>query len=112
MLGLAYTLDASGLRTGIAESGQINRTVTYAYDGTKRLTSESVVQLGNDRRTSWAYDKTGNRLTQVKSLGPRGSPTGTASTAYVYDANDRLETETLSLSGTVAVAWSSATYLL
>ncbi|WP_386067933.1 putative Ig domain-containing protein [Tahibacter sp. UC22_41] len=109
LLGLAYTLDASGLRTGIAESGQVNRTVTYAYDGIKRLSSESVVQLGNDRRTSWTYDKTGNRLTQTKQLGPSGSPTGTASTAYVYDANDRLDTETLSLSGTVPGAAAGTT---
>ena len=109
LLGLAYTLDASGLRTGIAETGTIDRTVTYAYDGIKRLTSESVVQLGNDRRTGWTYDKTGNRLTQTKQLGPTGSPTGTASTAYVYDANDRLDTETLSLSGTVPGATAGTT---
>jgi RHS repeat-associated protein len=67
----------------------------------KRLTNETVVQLGNDRRTSWTYDRTGNRLTQTKSVGPASSPTGTATTTYVYDANDRLETETLTLSGTV-----------
>jgi RHS repeat-associated protein len=109
LLGLAYTLDASGLRTGIAETGTTNRTVTYAYDGIKRLTSESVVQLGNDRRTSWTYDKTGNRLTQTKSLGPSGSPTGTATTTYVYDANDRLDTETLNLSGTVPGATAGTT---
>ncbi|WP_257387797.1 putative Ig domain-containing protein, partial [Tahibacter caeni] len=109
LLGLAYTLDASGLRTGITETGQVDRTATYAYDGIKRLTSESVVQLGHDRRTSWTYDKTGNRLTQTKQLGPTGSPTGTATTAYVYDANDRLETETLSLSGTVPGAVAGTT---
>jgi RHS repeat-associated protein len=95
------TLDASGLRTGIAETGQIDRQVAYTYDGVKRLTSESVTQLGNDRRTSWTYDRTGNRLTQTKSVGPASSPTGTATTSYVYDANDRLETETVTLSGSV-----------
>jgi len=109
LLGVAYTLDASGLRTGIAETGQIARTVTYTYDGVKRLTSESVVQLGNDRRTSWTYDRTGNRLTQTKSMGPVGSPTGTATTAYVYDANDRLETEAVTLSGTVPGAVAGTT---
>jgi len=110
LLGVAYTLDASGLRTGITETGQINRSVAYSYDGVKRLTSETVTQLGNDRTTNWTYDRTGNRLTQTKSLGPVGSPTGTASTTYVYDANDRLETESLTLSGTVpgAVAGTTA----
>jgi RHS repeat-associated protein len=109
LLGVAYTLDASGLRTGITETGQIDRSVAYTYDGVKRLTSESVVQLGNDRRTSWTYDRTGNRLTQTKSMGPVGSPIGTASTAYVYDANDRLETEALTLSGTVPGAVAGTT---
>jgi RHS repeat-associated protein len=109
LLGMAYTLDPSGLRTGITETGQIDRTVSYTYDGVKRLTSESVIQLGNDRRTNWTYDRTGNRLTQTKSLGPVGSPTGTATTAYVYDANDRLETEALTLSGTVPGATSGTT---
>ncbi len=109
LLGVAYTLDASGLRTAITETGQIERTVSYGYDGVKRLTSETVTQLGNDRRTSWTYDRTGNRLTQTKSLGPVGSPTGTASTAYVYDANDRLETEAVTLSGTVPGAVAGTT---
>ncbi len=64
---------------------------------------------GNDRRTSWTYDRTGNRLTQTKSLGPIGSPTGTATTVYVYDANDRLETEAVTLSGSVPGAVSGTT---
>jgi RHS repeat-associated protein len=109
LLGVAYTLDASGLRTGITETGQIDRQVAYTYDGVNRLTNETVVQLGNDRRTSWTYDRTGNRLTQTKSVGPASSPTGTATTAYVYDANDRLETETLTLSGTVPGATAGTT---
>jgi YD repeat-containing protein len=109
LLGVAYTLDASGLRTGITETGQIERSVSYTYDGVKRLTNETVTQLGNDRRTAWTYDRTGNRLTQTKSLGPVGSPTGTATTAYVYDANDRLETETVSLTGTVPGATAGLT---
>jgi RHS repeat-associated protein len=109
LLGVAYTLDASGLRTGITETGQIERSVSYTYDGVKRLTNETVTQLGNDRRTAWTYDRTGNRLTQVKSIGPVGSPTGTATTAYVYDANDRLETETVSLTGSVPGATAGLT---
>ncbi len=109
LLGVAYTLDASGLRTGITETGQIDRQVAYTYDGVKRLTNETVTQLGNDRRTSWTYDRTGNRLTQTKSVGPASSPTGTATTAYVYDANDRLESETLALSGSVPGATAGTT---
>jgi RHS repeat-associated protein len=99
LLGIAYTLDPSGLRTGIHETGAINRQVSYTYDAVKRLTSESVIAASGDRRTSWVYDKTGNRLTQVQHIGPAGSETGSATTAYVYDANDRLTTETTTLTG-------------
>jgi RHS repeat-associated protein/uncharacterized repeat protein (TIGR01451 family) len=109
LLGVAYTLDPSGLRTGIAETGAINRTVTYDYDAVKRLTKESVVQAAGDRRTSWTYDKTGNRLTQVKELGPIGALTGTAATTYDYDANDRLESEVLAITGSVPGATAGTT---
>jgi RHS repeat-associated protein len=42
-------------------------------------------------------------------MGPVGSPIGTATTAYVYDANDRLETEAVTLSGTVPGAVAGTT---
>ena len=68
LLGLSYTLDASGLRTAIDESGAQVRHVDYQYDAVKRLTQESVQQSGNARSTSWTYDAVGNRLTQTQSV--------------------------------------------
>jgi RHS repeat-associated protein/uncharacterized repeat protein (TIGR01451 family) len=109
LLGVAYTLDPSGLRTGIEETGAINRQVSYTYDAVKRLTNESVIAASGDRRTSWVYDKTGNRLTQVQHIGPLGAETGTATTAYIYDVNDRLATETTTLSGSVPGATAGQT---
>ena len=96
LLGLAYTLDPSGLRTAIDESGAINRHVDYTYDAVKRLTSEAVTQSVGNRSTAWTYDAVGNRLTQSKTV-----TSGTANTAYTYDTDDRLKTETASVTGVV-----------
>ena len=41
--------------------------------------------LGN-RSANWTYDAVGNRLTQVET-----ETSGTTTTTYVYDNNDRLE---------------------
>jgi len=92
--GIAYTLDASGLRTRAVERDEpgIARDVDYVYDALKRLTQETVTardaNLG--RTTAWTYDKVGNRLTQTVTP----SAGAAIATTYVYDANDRLTSET------------------
>ncbi|WP_425508302.1 transglutaminase domain-containing protein, partial [Tahibacter amnicola] len=104
LLGVVYTVDASGLRTAIDETGAIRRHVDYRYDKVKRLENETAVaQLASGavtRSTTWTYGKTGNRLTQSKSV-QAGATSGFANTVYGYDANDRLDTETVTKSGTL-----------
>lgn len=103
LLAMNYSVDASGLRTGIEESDQtgIIRTVQYQYDGIKRLTRETIDHRddANDRTAEWTYDKVGNRLTQTQSPLPPGegnapAPGEGSVTTYTYDPNDRLITET------------------
>jgi RHS repeat-associated protein len=94
LLGLSYTVDASGLRTELTSTRPhpttANTTVTltnqWGYDKLKRLTTESMSGTGLTTRTrSWIYDAVGNRMQQSTSAG---------TTTYVYDANDRLSSET------------------
>ncbi|MCB1555584.1 MAG: tandem-95 repeat protein [Xanthomonadales bacterium] len=97
LVGMSYDVDASGMRTAVEEydaAGTI-RTVEYDYDGVKRLIEERIDHRDdlNDRVSSWSYDRVGNRLTQVASIGPAGA-VSTATTTYGYDGNDRLLTET------------------
>jgi RHS repeat-associated protein len=73
---------------------------TAAGDGGVRSNSCTTAVASNG--------KTGNRLTQVQHIGPVGSETGSATTAYVYDANDHLTTETTTLSGNVPVPGATA----
>jgi RHS repeat-associated protein len=89
LLSLSYTVDASGLRTQIAESRPgVTRTTDYTYDQVKRLTSEVVSGTGSQNRSSqWTYDRVGNRLTQSNS------GTINSSATYTYDSNDRLQSE-------------------
>ena len=93
LFGAAYAVDASGMRTGIEESDAAgtSRSVSYVYDGVKRLTSETIVarDAADNRSTSWTYDKVGNRLTQTAVVGAASA----ATTTYGYDNNDRLQTE-------------------
>jgi len=94
LLGLTYTVDASGLRTEIAETRPgtttpITRTSAYTYDWVKRLTREQVSGSNNQARTSsWTYDKVGNRKTEATS------GTFFKNLTYTVDANDRLTRET------------------
>ena len=93
--GITYTLDASGLRTRAIETDAQGaaRDVGYEYDSLKRLTQETVTarETNLGRTTAWTYDKVGNRLTQTLTPAS-GAP---IATTYVYDANDRLTSETI-----------------
>jgi RHS repeat-associated protein len=84
----AYTLDKVGNRTQITE--QDGRTSNYVYDALYRLSQEKINDLVNGNRTTdFVYDKVGNRLGQTELINGT-----TKTTAYVYDANDRLLSET------------------
>jgi len=88
LFGATYDVDATGARTGTAESDASGptRSVGYSYDGVKRLTAEVITRSGQpDRVTQYTYDAVGNRLTKTEA--------GTLTT-YAVDDNDRLQSET------------------
>jgi RHS repeat-associated protein len=80
----AYTLDAAGRRTAIAEGDGTGR--SYGYDSIDRLTGETVTGGATYTRT-FTCDAVGNRATQTKT------GVGTGTTSYSYDNRDRLLTE-------------------
>jgi RHS repeat-associated protein len=89
----AYTLDASGHRTAVAELS--GRTVNYGYDNLYRLTNETIASDPNNVNgaASYVYDPVGNR-TQKTSTIP-GYPGGLSN----YNANDQLSTDTYDANG-------------
>jgi RHS repeat-associated protein len=93
LLAMNYQVDASGLRMGVEESDAsgLVRSLAYAYDATGRLIRESIDHRDDakDRIGEWTYDRVGNRLSQTLTVA--GTP---STTAYAYDANDRLLSET------------------
>jgi RHS repeat-associated protein len=77
-----YTRDDLGRITTKTETAQgLTDTYGYSYDVAGRLTE---VKLNGATLTSYEYDSNGNRLSKT-------SPSGT--TAYTYDAQDRLLTQ-------------------
>jgi YD repeat-containing protein len=75
-----YTLDATGRRTGLTE--QDGRDTRYTYDPLYRLTTEIITDSNKPiYQASYTYDAVGNRI--------QGVIDG-VTTAYTYDANDRL----------------------
>jgi RHS repeat-associated protein len=88
LFAAVYTVDASGLRTGIAESNAVGptRSVGYDYDGVKRLEAEAIVRPGQAARiAAYTYDAVGNRIRRE---------TAGVVTTYEVDDNDRLIRET------------------
>ncbi len=85
LTGFTYTLDKSGMRKSVTE--QDGRKVEYKYDSLYRLTEEKITDATNGNRvTSYSMDAVGNRTSKADSVD--------GTTGYVYDANDRLMTET------------------
>jgi RHS repeat-associated protein len=81
--GYTYTLSPSGNRNRVVEES--GRVVEYTYDAVYRLIQENITDPVSGIRTiTYTYDPVGNRLSKTD---------GSTSTAYVYDANDRLLTE-------------------
>ena len=92
LAGYAYTLGPTGNRVAVAEHG--GRTVDYTYDELYRLTGE---RIGGDAPTAgqiaYTYDPVGNRLGRTSTLA------ALPSTAYAYDANDRLTSDSHDANG-------------
>ena len=83
-----YTLDATGLRTGVesTDADGNTRSTTYVYDGAKRLTSEVQSENGVEVfNAAYTYDRVGNRKTATVN--------GVVTT-YVYNSRDWLMSET------------------
>jgi RHS repeat-associated protein len=83
----------------------------YGYDTVSRLTSECYPTAGDSctsksPRTSYTYDKVGNRKTQ-SARTVVGTTASTVSTAYTYDAADELLSQTVAGEPTVTNTWTA-----
>jgi RHS repeat-associated protein len=84
-----------------------NNTFEWSYDEVDRLVSEvltSTVATTPGYSMAWSYDLTGNRTSQSQTKlnpnqAPGQPPTITELTTYSYDANDRLDSSTMSRAG-------------
>ncbi len=75
-------------------SGTAGRTVDYAYDAAYRLVEERIFDPATGERIiAYEYDAVGNRTLRTVASAGRF-----ARTAYIYDENDRLLSETSSVS--------------
>jgi len=63
------------------------RTVSYAYDGLKRLVQEQITESGGSTTIGYILDRVGNRLQKNVVT------TSTQTTTYSYNADDELLTE-------------------
>ncbi|MEM9419250.1 MAG: RHS repeat-associated core domain-containing protein [Planctomycetota bacterium] len=108
-----YTYDASGNRLSSTETiGGLEQVFTYEYDGLNRLTKEALVSTTDPSRnftTKYKFDLTSNRVQLVKDTGSDGysGTNGDETIDYVYDANDRLETETSSVDGLTTYGYNN-----
>ena len=82
----SYPLSPTGRRNAVVED--TGRRVDYSFDALDRLTREKIIDaVFGDRTIDYTYDAVGNRLTRADSVE--------GVTSYIYDAMDRLDTETL-----------------
>ncbi|MBK7146977.1 MAG: RHS repeat-associated core domain-containing protein [Xanthomonadales bacterium] len=92
LLDLQALLDARGLRTQLQETDAAGTTThAYQYDALARLTQvDSTLPDLSTQSETYTFDAVGNR-TQLVEVHTGNGPTRTATTAYVYDDNDRLQ---------------------
>jgi RHS repeat-associated protein len=98
----AQTLDPTGRRLSVAEHG--GRAVSYTYDALYRLMNESVsgdVAASGGGSVAYTYDAVGNRLSRVSTLE------AVLSSTSVYDANDRLATDSYDANGNTRASGAS-----
>jgi RHS repeat-associated protein len=98
LAGYAYTLGAAGNRTAVTELS--GRTTSYSYDDLYRLTGETIASdpHGVTGTLSYGYDSVGNRLSRSSTVAPLASQTS------VYDANDRLASDSYDNNGNTTTA--------
>ncbi|MFA7239697.1 MAG: RHS repeat-associated core domain-containing protein [Sulfuricellaceae bacterium] len=106
--GFQYALLPNGQRAGVIESGASGtlRTLAYSYDSLNRLVGVQATDSltpANSKTTAFAYGKTGNRTSETVTQG-----SSVVTTAYQYDADDRLISSTQT-SGSGATATSQTT---
>ena len=93
-----YTLDENGRRTKVDETiDGVQRSVSYQYDATGKLLTETILQAGQRNSMAYTYDAMGNRLTKVANG---------ITTHYSYDSNDQLISETTA-DITTSYAWDN-----
>ena len=96
-----YSLNAAGARPRLVESGPgtTGRIVDYTYDVMNRFVGKSIESPATllDRNVTYAYDSVGNRVGMTTVSGA-----GTIDVRYIYDDNDRLISETTSVTPTGA----------
>jgi RHS repeat-associated protein len=85
-----FTYDSAGNVTSLKDG--LNAVTTNRFDSSGRLTSAMVINAEGQILTtnSWAYDANGNRTNQTIRRTAAGGATLTESTAYIYDAENRL----------------------
>lgn len=91
-----YTLGASGNRTQVVEGS--GRTVNYVYDDLYRLTQETIANSSNNGQIAYNYDAVGNRLQRTSSVGQ------VQSQSSVFDANDRLNSDSYDDNGNTKIS--------
>jgi RHS repeat-associated protein len=96
-----YDVRADGKRTGVTETdgqGDVTR-IDWDYDAVGRLIREAYDSHDDslDFITDYTFDLTGNRVQQKTDTSPTfgGDPTFDKAVDYLYDANDRLISESL-----------------
>jgi len=89
-----YTLGAAGNRLSVTEHN--GRSVNYLYDDLYRLTNEKVANdpnISSNGSIAYIYDQVGNRLSRASTVMIVPNQTS------IYDANDRLVSDTYDNSG-------------
>jgi RHS repeat-associated protein len=106
------TRDSRGNPTRVdTTTGEVSMSALYTYDVVSRLKSECYPATGavctaRSPKTSYTYDKVGNRATEsVRTV--EGTTATTVVTDYAYDAADELLTESVGSVATVTNTWSA-----
>jgi RHS repeat-associated protein len=106
------TRDSRGNPTRVdTTTGAVTTSALYTYDVVSRLKSECYPATGEvctakSPRTSYTYDKVGNR-TAESARTVEGTTATTVTTDYAYDAADELLTESVGGVATVTNTWSA-----
>jgi RHS repeat-associated protein len=97
----AYTLGPSGSRIQVGELG--GRQINYGYDNLYRLTTEVIsASAANNGTIGYVYDSVGNRLSRSSTVP------AVSSASSVYDANDRLASDSYDPEGNTTASGSAS----